>query len=134
MSATRLPCVAREAGEGSHAVTVTTSITVRKRPIEVEAWQYNGADNLDAAPAWVREYRCQLWDDQRRMNIMHPIKPDMSAFDMDWYLRIPTLEGIMLAGEGDWLILGIKGEVYPCKPEIFEETYERVALANTLND
>lgn len=103
------------------------SITVRKRPIEVEAWRYDGADSLDKAPAWVREYRCQLWDDQRRMAIMHPIKPDMSAFDtVDWYLRIPTLEGVMVASAGDWLILGIKGEVYPCRPDIFEETYERV--------
>jgi len=102
------------------------SITVRKRPIEVEAWQYTGADNIDRAPDWVREYRCQLWDDKRKMNIMQGIKPDLSYFDCDWYLRIPTLEGIIAAVAGDWLILGIAGEVYPCKPHIFEETYERV--------
>lgn len=39
-------------------------------------------------------------------------------------LRIATLEGIMLAVEGDWVIKGVKGELYPCKPDIFEETYE----------
>lgn len=101
----------------------TASITVRKRPIEVVAWQYDGSDNLDAAPAWVREYRCQMWDAARGRTLMYAIRPDLSHFDCDWFLRVPTLEGVMVASKGDWLILGIKGEVYPCKPEIFEETY-----------
>lgn len=39
---------------------------------------------------------------------------------------IPTLEGEMTASPGDWIIRGVKGEFYPCKPDIFEETYERV--------
>lgn len=39
-------------------------------------------------------------------------------------LQIPTLEGTMTAREGDWIIKGVKGELYPCKPEIFEATYE----------
>ena len=42
-------------------------------------------------------------------------------------LRIPTPEGVMLAIEGDWVIKGIKGELYPCKPDIFEATYEIVS-------
>jgi len=37
---------------------------------------------------------------------------------------IHTLEGDMKASPGDWIITGIRGEVYPCKPDIFEETYE----------
>ena len=41
-------------------------------------------------------------------------------------IRIPTLEGIMLGVEGDWIIRGVKGELYPCKPDIFEAVYERV--------
>jgi hypothetical protein len=41
-------------------------------------------------------------------------------------LLIPTLEGLMVAKEGDWVIKGIKGEIYPCKPDIFEATYEPV--------
>ena len=41
-------------------------------------------------------------------------------------LDIPTLEGIMTATEGDWVIKGIMGELYPCKPDIFEATYEEV--------
>lgn len=39
---------------------------------------------------------------------------------------IPTLEGTMKFNRGDMLIIGIKGEIYPCKPDIFEATYEKV--------
>lgn len=39
---------------------------------------------------------------------------------------IKTLEGDMLVSDGDWIIRGINGELYPCKPDIFEKTYERV--------
>lgn len=41
-------------------------------------------------------------------------------------LRIKTLEGVMEAHEGDWIIKGVNGEFYPCKPDIFEKTYEEV--------
>jgi hypothetical protein len=41
-------------------------------------------------------------------------------------LAIPTLEGVMIACEGDWIIKGVAGEFYPCKPDIFEATYEPV--------
>lgn len=39
-------------------------------------------------------------------------------------ISIETLEGIMIANPGDWIITGVKGERYPCKPDIFEATYE----------
>lgn len=41
-------------------------------------------------------------------------------------LTIPTLEGEMTADAGDWIIKGVKGEFYPCKPDIFSATYEQV--------
>ena len=41
-------------------------------------------------------------------------------------LMIPTLEGDMLAKQGDWIIRGVQGEFYPCKPDVFELTYEPV--------
>ena len=41
-------------------------------------------------------------------------------------MNIPTLEGLMIASENDWIIRGIKGELYPCKPDIFEATYEQI--------
>ncbi len=40
--------------------------------------------------------------------------------------KIETLEGYLVVSHGDWIITGIKGEKYPCKPDIFEATYERV--------
>ena len=42
------------------------------------------------------------------------------------YIEIITLEGAMIANEGDYIVKGIKGEFYPCKPDIFEMTYEKV--------
>jgi hypothetical protein len=44
----------------------------------------------------------------------------------DGKIYIETLEGVMTAREGDWIIKGIDGEFYPCKPDIFEKTYELV--------
>lgn len=41
-------------------------------------------------------------------------------------LHIPTLEGLMLGVQDDWIIKGVKGEFYPCKPDIFAATYEPV--------
>ena len=39
-------------------------------------------------------------------------------------LLIPTLESLMIAADGDWIIRGVNGELYPCKPDIFKKTYE----------
>ena len=41
-------------------------------------------------------------------------------------LEIITLEGIMQVSKGDWIIRGVNGEIYPCKPDIFEKTYEEI--------
>ena len=43
-----------------------------------------------------------------------------------WQVEIPTLEGVITASDGDWIIKGVKGEFYPCKNDIFEMTYEKV--------
>lgn len=47
----------------------------------------------------------------------------IEAYQTDVEVSINTLEGIMLASPGDWIITGINGEQYPCKPDIFEKTY-----------
>lgn len=47
----------------------------------------------------------------------------INRFDSD-FISIDTLEGSMVASPGDWIIKGIKGEFYPCKPDIFEATYD----------
>ncbi len=50
----------------------------------------------------------------------------VEAYQTDVVVEIETLEGTMRGNPGDWIITGIKGERYPCKPDIFEATYEKV--------
>lgn len=51
----------------------------------------------------------------------------VEAYITDKELDIETLEGVMHANVGDWIITGINGEKYPCKPDIFEKTYEIIS-------
>jgi hypothetical protein len=50
----------------------------------------------------------------------------IEAYQAQEEMDIQTLEGIMHANIGDWIITGVKGEQYPCKPDVFEKTYEPV--------
>lgn len=50
----------------------------------------------------------------------------VDAYQTQKSMYIETLEGIMHAEPGDWIITGVNGEKYPCKPDIFEKTYESV--------
>jgi hypothetical protein len=47
----------------------------------------------------------------------------IEAYQTDKEMSIETLEGTMKANKGDWIIKGVNGEIYPCKPDIFEKTY-----------
>lgn len=49
----------------------------------------------------------------------------IEAYQTNQAMETETLEGTMRADRGDWIITGVKGEQYPCKPDIFEATYER---------
>ena len=80
----------------------------RKKPVVIEAIQWTGfTEEFEAI--------CKLGD-TRVIN---------EDFDL-CQIQIETLEGTMVANEGDWIIKGVKGELYPCKPDIFEQTYETV--------
>lgn len=50
----------------------------------------------------------------------------IEAYQTEEEIDIETLEGIMHASVGDWIITGVNGEQYPCKPDIFEKTYEAI--------
>ena len=50
----------------------------------------------------------------------------VDAYQTDREMNIETLEGVMHAEPGDWIITGVNGERYPCKPDIFEKTYKPV--------
>lgn len=54
-----------------------------------------------------------------------PVIVDAYQTDKDMYIE--TLEGVHHASPGDWIITGVKGEKYPCKPDIFEQTYTPVS-------
>jgi hypothetical protein len=65
-------------------------------------------------------------ESRRRPVMKYRKKPVViEAYQTDTEVVIQTLEGTMRAAPGDWIITGVKGEKYPCKPDIFEATYER---------
>jgi hypothetical protein len=76
----------------------------RKKPVVIEAIQYTGA-NLDEVLQFAED---DSWEYEYEFN----------------KIVIATLEGEMIASVGDWIIKGVNGEFYPCKPDIFEKTYE----------
>ncbi len=60
--------------------------------------------------------------------VMPELYHPQDGFQINWgngTITINTLEGKMTASEGDWIIKGVNGEFYPCKPDIFEKTYEK---------
>jgi len=76
----------------------------RKKPVVVEAMQYTGDNAQEIADSMERQ----------------------QAMIKDGYLLVGAREGTMKASVMDWIIKGIKGEFCPCKPDIFEKTYEPV--------
>lgn len=81
----------------------------RKKPVVIEAVQFDGTREVAEV--------ISEWSNRT-------IYPTPSANE----LQIPTLEGTMTALQGDYIIKGLKGEFYPCKPDIFEQTYSQVGL------
>lgn len=75
-------------------------------------------DNRDW-PDWLNA----AWNkDANTPGAVYPFEPG----DGSGPLRVYTLEGSMLVDFGDWIIKGVNGEIYPCKPDIFEKSYEQV--------
>lgn len=58
----------------------------------------------------------------------------IEAYQTDKEMIIQTLEGPMHASVGDWIITGIRGEEYPCKPDVFARTYEEVPQDTPITD
>ena len=82
----------------------------RKKPVVIEAFQFRDTSHKNMAmPQWFLD-----------------AVEAKQAFDLSDHLIIKTLVGDHRANIGDWIIRGVKGEIYPCKPDIFDETYELV--------
>lgn len=95
----------------------------RKKPVIIDAMQFetnneSGTKNMDDIVSWINE------SEEKDRGIM--VKAGPHAYHNGTDIFIPTLEGVMTAQCRDWIIKGIKGEFYPCKPDIFEATYEKV--------
>ena len=88
----------------------------KKKPVVIEFVQYNGNTNRDEICKWVgNDLRTEVFSDSAYEAGMGV--PYFSIF-------IPTLEGEMRAEPYDYIIKGVNGEFYPCKPDIFEKTYD----------
>lgn len=93
---------------------MSTATKFRKKPVVIEAVQLT-ADNLEALSEWSGgAVRLGV----KSTNSQGVVTRLRAAID--------TLEGTMTAEVDDWIIRGVKGEFYPCKPDIFEATYEQV--------
>jgi len=86
----------------------------RKKPVVIEAILYTGKNGFEISK-WSNNLAYQS-------PVLEPSENNPGGS----YLQIKTLEGIMTASPGDWIIKGISGEFYPCKPDVFEKTYEPV--------
>ena len=84
--------------------------TYRKKPVEVEAINWTGSNTREVDAFF---------------GLMQPGEGRGFLHQGTSFL-IATLEGAMRCEVGDWIIRGVKGEFYPCKPDIFEATYEPV--------
>ena len=80
----------------------------RKKPVVIEAFRYG-----------VDKYRPDWFQNAVTVN---------GIVTYDHGCHIHTLEGVMLGKVGDYIIQGVQGEIYPCKPDIFELTYEKEGL------
>ena len=92
--------------EDTNAVTYGSAKEFRKKPVTVLAWRIPKEFDADDIPSWARSH--------------------VIVSDLDDAIRINTREGSIYGQPGDWLIQGVRGEVYPCGDEIFRETYEPV--------
>jgi hypothetical protein len=86
----------------------------RKKPVVIEAMKFKGFDSYLDIVKWMKDSGDTTALANENPRYSYPI------------MLIQTLEGTMAANPDDWIIKGVNGEFYPCKPDIFEATYEKV--------
>lgn len=98
--------------------------TFTKKPVQIEAVYYDPA--YTTGPFAPEVFEAHPWLEEAYENDIisnHAILAGKGT-PTDHHLQIKTLEGVMRADKGDWIIRGVKGELYPCKPDIFAATYD----------
>lgn len=95
----------------------------RKKPVVIEAFKLNSRGLIGEEWFWdaVSENRIIIYNFGKN-------------YPQDAWCEIKALEGIMVAKTGDYIIRGVEGEIYPCKPNIFEKTYEVASQQSQLDD
>ncbi len=83
-------------------------IKIRKKPVEVEAFELT-KEMLTSCVPYSTIYKTN----------------NRKVIENGREFKVETLEGDMIAQVGDWIIIGVKGEIYPCRKDIFEETYDK---------
>lgn len=96
----------------------------RKKPIEIEAFQMTKERRWDNSewPEWLNKAWQLEWNEPGALFCID----ENGLIGPGERLCITTLEGTHSVTFGDWIIQGVAGELYPCKPDIFEKTYEAV--------
>lgn len=97
-----------------------------KKPVKIEAWQWTGV-NVDTMVEFLtngeeKEFTHPVGEMSMERDNFSILFNVLGKFD----LYIKTLEGTMFASIGDYIIKGVDGEFYPCKPDIFIRTYDKV--------
>ena len=87
---------------------MTSPKSFRKKPVIISAMLYTGENYREI----------EMWSNKKVYFV----------FATEPFMAVDTLEGKMRVSVGDWVIRGVKGEYYPCKPDIFEATYEECEL------
>jgi len=115
----------------------------RKKPVIIEAMQYPRLGQGAEGPRMAHDITSWMSGNLYPGLVGNALEPDTLRYpdqvdgddsrpDKGWYIRpddgalmVRTLEGDMAVGPGDYVIRGVQGEFYPCKPDIFESSYER---------
>ena len=97
---------------------MSVKLLFRKKPITVEAFQMTRERRVDNSdwPSWLND----AWNKNGGEGVLFIDSDDPQRER----LVLGTLEGVHRVQWGDWIIRGVQGEFYPCKPDIFEATYE----------
>lgn len=88
--------------------TMIYDMRYRKKPVAIEAVKWNGDKVLEVT------------------DLVREALEDNTLFRMGCDVIVDTFEGKMKASPGDYIIKGVQGELYPCKPDIFEKIYDKI--------
>lgn len=100
----------------------------RKKPVVIEAWRYPD-EKMDIPGLFLET----IWSRPLGFDEAPAVNTYKSPCDDHYWIggaHLHTLEGPLQVSDGDWVIKGIKNEMYPCKPDIFEATYEPVEVSH----